>query len=233
MIVLTLAGNGNRFIEKGYRSDKYLLPTQNGQTIIEQIISSLPIEEKVLAITNYKHDNRETLSEILKNHVRNYKVVEVNDTTGQLTTAVIGLKKCKKWFNDNEHLWIYNGDTLRYVTINTDLWKKHEKIEGIVEVFKMPGDHWSFVDKLGLVQKVSEKVRISNLCSTGLYGFRSIKLFIELASDSIETKGEHYIAPLYNHLIKKNKQVLSYLVNENDLKVVGTPDEYNSIFDAD
>jgi dTDP-glucose pyrophosphorylase len=233
MIVLTLAGSGNRFIDKGYRSDKYLLPTQNGQTIIEQIISSFPMEENVLAITNYKHDNRETLNDILKNHIKNYKVVEVNDTTGQLTTAVTGLKKCKKWYNENDHIWIYNGDTLRYITIDTDLWKKYDKIDGILEVFKMPGDHWSFVDKLGLVHKVTEKVRISSLCSTGLYGFRSIKLFIELASESIETKGEHYIAPLYNNLIKKNKKVLSYLVKKDELKVVGTPDEYYSIFDPE
>lgn len=231
MIVITLAGKGSRFATAGFRSDKYMLPTKGGQTIIAQIVDSFSKSEKFLFVLNKDHGNKINLDGILRERLEDYRIIEVSDTDGQLTTVKLALQRTMDWWRNDEHLWIFNGDTLRYSGIPSDIWKRFDNSEGLIEVFRKEGTHWSFVDKLGKVSKVTEKVKISNLCSTGLYGFKSIDVFIRYALRSEMRLGEHYIAPLYNQLISEERNVYSFEVNSSLLEVVGTPAEYNRYLD--
>ena len=110
------------------------------------------------------------------------------------------------------------------------------KIDGMLEVFDGEGDHWSFIEALpdNRVGQTTEKIRISNLCSNGLYYFRSVDIFSEayeqtyLSNDQKNSHyaSEHYIAPIYNSMIKKGLVVTYKLVSRDDMLFCGTPDEY-------
>ena len=98
----------------------------------------------------------------------------------------------------------------------------------------MPGDHWSFVlpdpEISGdVVLKTAEKVRISDLCSTGLYTFKDFSFFefaYKNAINDYQHGSEVFIAPLYNYLIKHNHKVVFRLLDGKDFKALGTPKEY-------
>ncbi len=83
--------------------------------------------------------------------------------------------------------------------------------------------------------EVAEKVRISDLCSTGLYYFRSAGLFQELyapiaAKDpSTLQGGERYIAPLYNDALKLGHDIRYALIEADEVLFCGTPDEYDAL----
>ena len=77
-------------------------------------------------------------------------------------------------------------------------------------MFSGKGDNWSFAKiKNNKVIKTSEKKRISNLCSNGLYFFKNKKIFLNSYKNSIEifkkNKKELYISLLFNFLIEKKK----------------------------
>jgi dTDP-glucose pyrophosphorylase len=103
-------------------------------------------------------------------------------------------------------------------------------------VFEGEGSNWSFARPLGAdsqrVAETAEKNPISNLCSDGLYHFSDASDFIE-SFEHYETqprtewaKGELYIAPLYNYLIRNGCSIFYALIREDEIVFCGTPDEY-------
>ena len=104
--------------------------------------------------------------------------------------------------------------------------------DGFIPCFCGEGDHWSFV-RLGEDERaaeVREKVRISDFCTLGAYYFKTCSLYEKLYEEyyskrtNIE-KGEKYIAPLYNYLIQKGKEVRISVIDVEKIHVLGTPEE--------
>lgn len=222
MILLTLAGNSKRFFDKGYKIVKYKLKIEK-VTIIEKILEFIPKNEKIIIVLNRKFDDYIFIQNIMiKLNFKKFKIIEINDTRGQLETVYLGLINSKGFWNSNENLTIYNGDTIRLL----NNWI-YEDCDGLIEVFKTEGDHWSFVDTIGIVNKVEEKNRISEFCSSGLYYFKSIKLIIDNFNPYVSNnENELFIAPFYNYLIKKNYLIKSELTTKNNFIFCGTPEEY-------
>ena len=111
--------------------------------------------------------------------------------------------------------------------------------DGYLEVFRADGDGWSFVEpEPGVadfaVRRVTEKVRISDLCSTGLYYFRSGAQFLKLYEDVKNTPveelqgGERYIAPLYNKMIEQGGTVRYHEISAAEIIPCGVPQEYEA-----
>ena len=99
----------------------------------------------------------------------------------------------------------------------------------LLVVFSAPGDHWSFARETadGSVDLVTEKKRISELCSNGMYWFRSGSEFLQCAQAHIAASpatGEYYVAPIYNQLIQMGKRVEVERVQR--VLSFGTPAEY-------
>ncbi len=160
MIVITLAGDSSRFFREGYTEVKYKL-LYDGRSIIESILAYIPRDLKVLIITNEKYEDVQFCTNILeKMGFNQFQVVEIQSTKGQLETLVLGLKLVDDFYNPEESLSVYNGDTIR----KSQVWEGFEG-DGYIEVFESEGSHWSFVDRLGKVNQVVEKNRISNYCS--------------------------------------------------------------------
>ena len=197
MTVLTIAGESSRFFKEGYTEVKYKLILFNDKPILWHILSYMNRDEKIVIVANEKFNDTDWLSDLLEGlGFADYDIVEVGFTDGQLTSAVLGVTKSRFYKEEivKEPIFIYNGDTVRHIPYDVDM----SNIDGCLEVFYESGDHWSFVDKLGDVSEVKEKERISDFCSTGLYGFSSVALFLEYSERSQLIKKERYIAPLYN-----------------------------------
>ena len=114
-----------------------------------------------------------------------------------------------------------------------DTSKFLENISGYLEVFVGDGDHWSFIEPSSnnFVKRTTEKIRISNLCSNGLYYFYSITLFNETFEryKTINNYNELYVAPMYNLLIENNLLVKYVLLEKNETIFSGTPEEYEDL----
>ena len=77
----------------------------------------------------------------------------------------------------------------------------------------MPGDRWSFArtDESGRVVEVTEKVRISEHASTGIYYFANGHQLVAIADEMIahneRTRGEFYVMPVYQKYFERGWRV--------------------------
>ena len=229
-VVITMAGIGSRFREAGYTVPKYMIEAR-GKTLFEWSMESLSgyqdKADQYIFIVREEDGAagfiREKCGEM---GIRRARVVELDHRTdGQATTALLG----SSVWNSGNGLLVYNIDTyveagqLRYEDLRGD---------GFIPCFRGLGDHWSFVrlDGDGKAVEVREKERISDNCTLGAYYFSSCGLYEEMYHDYYKDsgnleKGEKYVAPLYNHMIKKGKEVYISLVEREKVHVLGTPEE--------
>ncbi|BBM87491.1 glycosyltransferase family 2 protein [Candidatus Uabimicrobium amorphum] len=243
MIVIPMAGTSSRFRQAGYEKPKYMLQAKN-KSLFAHAISSFSnyyASEKFLFICRdtYNCENfiRAELNSIGLN-ATNLKICILNsETSGQAETVAIGLKKTT--VATSEPITIFNIDTMRP---NYKFPKefRQKNVDGYIEVFCGSGHHWSFVkpvDKSASIGKaiyVTEKNRISDFCSTGLYYFKSVAFYLDLYS-TIENVnpthlqgGERYVAPLYNTAISSGANIYYKLIPKDDVIFFGTPEEYVS-----
>lgn len=222
MIVITLAGESSRFFSKGYNIVKYKLE-YNERSIIYNILDFIPREEKLLIIANKKFNDVVFLNDLLiQLNFSNFRVCEIDSTRGQFESVLLGLSLVEGFWDKEEYLTIYNGDTIR----KSKNWS-FDDCDGYIEVFEDNGIHWSFVDTLGKVNLVTEKNKISNFCSSGLYYFKEISFFLKYVDEYLSSiDKEFYVAPYYNILIKRKLSIKSGLINSGDLIFCGTPEEY-------
>ena len=218
MVVITLAGDSKRFFNKNYNMVKYKLP-YNGSNIISQILKYIPKDESLVVVLNKKFNDFSFIEEILKKNFSNFQILEIENTRGQLETLYFSLNKIS--FDKEDKLIVYNGDTIR----KDKNWENFPG-DGCIEVFSGEGNHWSYIDNLKQVKKVAEKKRISNYCSSGLYYFRTIKLFLENYQSYKSNKDELFISEYYNHLIDLGYKIKGKKIDIRKLVFLGTPEEY-------
>lgn len=161
--------------------------------------------------------------------IRNYEIFSLDgDTRGQAETAYLALRS----HGDDFPITVFNIDTIRYDYRKPDFLSE---CDGYLEVFRGEGEHWSFVEPgLGAsVIRTTEKDRISDLCSDGLYYFKSQQQFCSIFEQAIaaneQVKGEFYIAPLYNRLIDEGGVVKYEVIGPEQIDFCGTPDEYEEL----
>lgn len=227
MIVIPMAGLSSRFFKQGYTLPKYMLNV-NDITLFEWSVSSFKKYFKsdhfVFIIMQHFNTEEFVLNEIQKMGIVSYDIVILDEVTrGQAETVYKGILKYK----NDEELYVFNIDS----KLNEfEKLKCLEDVDGYLEVFSGEGEHWSFVlpGEGCKVLKTTEKIRISDLCSNGLYYFKSSKLFISLVEAELKkyNGSEIYIAPLYNHYIDVNKNILYKKVLQQDIEFCGTPQEY-------
>ena len=234
MIVIPMAGLSSRFFKAGYDKPKYMLEA-HGRTLFEHSVLSFEKyfkSEPFLFIIRDVYDTLGFVSRQVKAlGIKDYKVVILDhETRGQAETVYRALQQTG---NNDQPLTIFNIDTFRP---GFEFPAQSRMGSGYLEVFQGLGHHWSFVQPAAadssLVARTTEKNRISDLCSSGLYHFTNISDFMDAFEQYLETpekdwpKGELYIAPLYNLLIQSGKCVHYHLIGLQEIIFCGTPDEY-------
>lgn len=240
MIVIPMAGKSRRFIEAGYQLPKFELLVAD-RTLFYWSVASFRqyfAQERFLFVLNKAHDARDfVLNQCAMLGIRHVEIVEISeDTRGQAETVAVGLQGIS--YNDSESLIIFNVDTIRPAYAFPD---KAALSDGYIETFHGEGDGWSFVMPAAAdgcrVQYTTEKVRISDHCSTGLYYFGSIRTYMNTYRNIVDTQlslflqkwKELYIAPMYNLLIEQGHRIDFHEIPKQAVIFSGIPREYEDL----
>ena len=229
-----MVGRSSRFFNEGYALPKYQLDL-NGHSVFYHAVNSFRGYFKTdffLFVIRSDFDSMNFINnEILKLGIHAFQIVVLDfETDGQAHTCYEGIMQSKK--SDDEDLYIFNIDTFRPDFVKPQLEKK---CDGFLEVFLGDGDGWSFIEpgENYSVLRTTEKDRISDFCSDGLYFFNRLSLFnsayLEARASGSTVKGEYYVAPLYNNLIKNGLNVCYQLIDSSQVIFCGTPNEYISL----
>ena len=230
-----MAGMSSRFEQAGFNIPKYMLHINN------RSIFSLSLERFNKYFKKYNfvfiiRDIYDTKTFVEKEcrdlGLVNFQIETLKKPTqGQAETVYKAINSLK--LNKNESIMINNIDTFSKPYIFSEIELRYD---GFIEIFEGDGENWSFVEtnkKSNKVKRTTEKDRISNLCSSGLYYFKSCTDFCTAFEfsfqKSIKNSGEYYIAPLYNLLIKKNKEIYIIPRKIDDFEFCGTPEELKVI----
>ncbi|HEB9335299.1 TPA: glycosyltransferase family 2 protein [Campylobacter coli] len=236
IIIFPMAGLSSRFVKAGYDKPKYMLDLQ-GNSVFFHAVNSFKKYFKdfkfLFIYRDIKNTRKFIKEECEKLGIISYESIKLEqETLGQAHTVRLGLERSK--FGGNESILIFNIDTFRpNFSLPTIL--DFSKIDGYLEVFEADGEQWSFIlaDENNNVIKTTEKERISSLCSSGLYYFKRVKDFKEVFDKMKEqndfSKGELYIAPMYNYLVEKGLLVKYHKISLDEIVFCGTPDEYEKI----
>ncbi|TDK36602.1 capsular biosynthesis protein [Rhizobium deserti] len=245
MIIFPMAGLSSRFLKAGYTQPKYMLDLA-GRPLFHHTVAGFKkyfITETFVFVYRNIYETGSFIEEqvfrlgIPKEHCQ--LICLDAPTSGQAETVAIGARSLPEQRDDP--LIIFNIDTIRPDFKLPD-FVNDGHCDGYLEVFEGEGNHWSFVDPSpleNLAKQVTEKVRVSNLCSTGLYYFSRTSDFLQAyaSTESADPRelqgGERYVAPLYNVLIADGRKIRYNLVDAEDVLFSGTPDEYQLLLKRD
>ena len=238
--IFPMAGLSSRFSDAGYTVPKYQLEL-HGATVFENAVIGF---NRYFADSNFIFAYRggeevaKFITEKCKEmgiHEANLKLVQLTEvTSGQAETVRRAIKGAQ--ISENEAIVIFNIDTFQEDYILPEFCRNGE-IDGYLEVFIGKGDHWSFIEpgERNSVLRVTEKERVSDYCSSGLYYFQRAIDFCTAFDKTLDTRaqdlqgGERYVAPLYNDLVNRGLDIRFQLKSAENLTFCGTPDEYENL----
>ena len=224
-----MAGLSQRFLDEGYTLPKYMLYLGK-QSMFSLSVGSFKkyfnSADFVFIVRDIFESRKFINLECQLMGLNNFKIVTLDDATkGQAETVYIGIKKVD--IPEEENILIFNIDTIR---LNFSMPNNLLSHDGYLEVFEGSGKNWSYAEPLNntsrRVKRTAEKEEISNLCSTGLYFFKSQKHFIRAYENEKDSSGELYVAPIFNSMIADGQKVFYHLIDKEDVIFTGTPKEY-------
>jgi len=236
-IVLCLAGNGQRFLDKGYKIPKFLLEDRyNNSNILDLIIENLAMSgiQNFFLVLNIKHQKWEykIKKSLLKFQNLNINYFFIEGTSGQAETAykAIQLMNKKKLINQFDPIGFHNGDTILFNRNFDSIIKKlSQDFDGAIDTFPAMSDAYSYIRTTedGVVREIKEKSVISLMATTGLYIFKNYKIFMESYDKTIFLSNEKYISAIYQTMIEHELKVINlHNKNQDDTLILGTPAEY-------
>jgi dTDP-glucose pyrophosphorylase len=227
-IIIPMAGEGSRFKNAGYNIPKYEIEVKD-KPIFDWSLSTF---KNLFNNSHFRFISRVNTKEFINRRcevlgIKNYSIVELESkTSGQAETVFLGTSDLQ----EKNPLLIFNIDThINSENLNLEFMKSD--LDGWLQLFKAPGNHWSFakVGTHGEVLDVEEKQRISDFASTGMYYFSSKQGFYEIYNDYknnlILNYKETYIAPMYKYMIQNKMKIGSSLIEFEKVIPLGTPQE--------
>ena len=225
-LILTMAGNYQRFLDEQINVPKYLLPWSQG-TILGEIINQFSNGYRwksvigVMASPDHRWQPIAT-SIIGRANAESVYVYGVK-TNSQIATAKVALSK--HFSLKSEKVVFANIDT---VLVGRD-WQyisdKLDESDGYVDVFHSGSPNYSYIlSSNGMVTDIFENSIVSDHASSGLYAFAdSVGLIRHLEAEP----NFHYFSEAISAFIKIGKNFShGRLHKESDTLVLGTPLEY-------
>lgn len=230
-VVIPMAGNGKRFVEKGYSFPKPLIDVK-GVPMIERVVDNLNIFANYIFIIKKEHDDKYNLKKYINDMMdkRCYNIeVIVQDEPLQGAAATVLL--AKKYINNDDPIVIANSDQLIKWNSNECMYAfKHEEIDGGILTFKNSHPKWSYAEigDNGFVSRVAEKELLpGNNATVGVYYWQKGSDFVRYAEQMIEkdirVNNEFYVCPVFNEAINDNKKIRVKKVNK--MWGIGTPED--------
>ena len=225
--IIPMAGKGKRFFDAGFKVPKWKLNINN-KTLLQHSIASLPLEicSNLIFIYLKEDDDLYNIKKFIKDSINFDNILTIsleNATNSQLETVL----KIKNYIDSRKKILIFNIDT--FFSSNTLVENLQKNPDGLIGGFQSDSKNYSFAKlKNNRVIETAEKKVISNIALSGLYYFKSYDIFhessLKLISDNFKVNNEYYIAPIYNYLIRDNKEIILDMASKID--IIGTPEEY-------
>ena len=191
-----------------------------GRTMLELFVENFsPLKNKRFIFIAKEEDNdRFGIDEALRNLAGEQSLCLCikNETQGMLCTAMLAAEHIE---NDTP-LLIVNCDQIFNERLD-DRLEMMGKFDAGVLSFESIHPRYAYVlcDASNLVLQAFEKKPVSKNAVAGFYYFKSGKLFMEAAKNTIRKEnhfeGKFFIAPALNELILKNKKVLNIPINKD------------------
>lgn len=228
-----MAGRSQRFHDAGYTQPKFRLPL-GGESVFAHAVGSFASYFGDMPFLFILGPDAAAVTFVQEECAR-LGIVDVRikalsaPTAGQAETVERGADGVP----DDRPLTIFNIDTFRPGFEFPGAWFADQ--DGWLEVFEGEGANWSYVRPAEgdepLVLETAEKQPISNLCCTGLYHFaRAGDFRYALAAERAAPQArELYVAPLYNHLIRRGQRIGYSRIDPADVIFCGTPAEYEAL----
>ena len=231
--VIAMAGVGKRFLDRGIKVPKPLIPV-NGKPMFLYAALSLPVSNKFFFICNKKLLSKSYIRKIIKENFKKKKIISVNKTTsGQAITCDLATKYIKK--ND---VITFGSCDYKY-NFNYKKYKRLLKISDvIIFVYKPkkynlenPRDYgWIKIKNKNAIRKITCKHTASrnpkkDYVIVGSFTFKNKKIFKNSLQKMIKEK-DKVNNEYYMDIVAKYAQKLGYKVNYclvNNYKSFGTP----------
>lgn len=233
-IIFCMAGLYSRFRSQGYTTPKYLLEW-NEIPILDHILSGLGVAyhfDNAFFVANKRDElfRDEIVACLNRFDIPEHHLMFIDDTRGQAETALIGVTL----LNDAEKakpVLFHNIDTVLQGRDIASMKRLLIENDGYIDVFESSSADFSYVaiDGNQLVVDIKEKEVISNMATSGLYGFRSGRSFIEWYSMTYFPK-EPYISDVYATMIASCcKLRINDMHSSHKTIVLGTPQQYEAL----
>jgi CTP:molybdopterin cytidylyltransferase MocA len=228
ILILTMAGKYQRFADEGYRTPKYLLPWGDRVilwTILSELTKSKDFIDTFLIGNLRDEKHMPHVRAIMKNlGISPDNLILIPDTRGQAETAAIGLSAVEKLHATYHNSVVFhNVDTILYGRDLKQVASALKRADGFIDVFGSNNRAYSYVlVEEAQVREIAEKIVVSDLATSGFYGFASAATFRKHYR-----VGDIYISSVYKSLIAAGGMVLAGPKHqEADTVVLGTPSEY-------
>lgn len=236
-ILFSIAGAGQRFKDAGYTTPKPLIDVC-GQPMLKLAVDNITkglfrIKRQLIFICqeelvkNYPRELVDATRPPTPFRGRIFRKSINGITEGAACTCLLA----SDLINNENELIITDCDHIveqeDHIKQGILYFRKHN-IDGGSWCFIGNNPKWSFIKvENGLATQVAEKNPISEVANTGTYYFRHGSDFVTCAnmmvSNNDRVNNEFYVAPVLNYLIKNNKRVAPFIVN--DMVGLGTPDD--------
>lgn len=232
-VVIPMAGLGTRFAEAGYPAAKPLLPI-HGEPMFKVVMANLLTEQvaTVTVIAQAAWRIRPMIEDLNENLAQEVRLIEIDYiTSGPADTVELS----RPYLNSDWPVVTANSD--QYVDAMLDDFYDEvleDGVAGCIIAMEDSDPKWSYaaVSADGTVAEVREKKVISPFATVGIYGFESAALmfdaFDEMRHLHDTVNGEFYVAPAYNRIIERGRQVT--LTNLGPVSSVmhgmGIPEDY-------
>lgn len=226
-VLITMAGYGSRFKERGYLPPKFRIMA-HGRTLMDWSLLSLHafFEDRfIFACLDEDDEDWIQLTAAALGIADAIVAKRSGVSRGQAETAFDALEQV----DQSQPLWIYNIDTC--VAPNAMQPRDLGMAAGCIPVFHCSEPNMSFV-RYGIgdeMIEIAEKRPISSWATVGLYGFRSAACFAQHYEEAYDqgciqiTHGERYVAPIYELMLARGERVVAPRLETDDVNILGTP----------
>ena len=228
ILLVPMAGKGQRFLDKGYKTPKQFIDVA-GKTMIEWSFKSFNWKEcqVIFIVRRDQIDDWSVDTKLKKIFGKDITIVIAeHDTDGTVSSCLLA----KKYIDKDVPLGITTLDVYFKPHFDMNIIKD-SKVDGCLLTIETNNPAYSYckLDKNGFVEKTAEKEVISTHGNVGFYCFTKGTTFVkyaeQLVNKNIRSKNEFYVAPLYNLLIQDGLKINTIPIKEQFH--MGTPDELN------
>lgn len=229
ILIITMAGT-QAYGNEAYRSPSYLLPWGE-RTVLATILGELcaggALSDVVLVANERDADHMPHVRAIMRGlGIDKRNLFLTPSTSGQAETAFTGLTLLEERTHDvTSPILFHNVDS---ILLRRDLGEVASALkgsDGYVDVFRSNNHNYSYVllDDDRRVMEIAEKIVISDMATSGLYGFSSAAVFRE----HYVRESDRHISAVYKRMISRNHRVIAGRAHaEEDTIVLNTPADY-------